>query len=67
MVVSRKRHIAVDIDGYLLTVDLTTAKIADSDRAQAVFEDVHTRRRWVKHLFAESTCDYRQLLNNRSR
>lgn len=32
-IVSRKRHIAVDTDGRLLMVDLTTADVSDSQRS----------------------------------
>lgn len=35
-IVGRKRHIAVDTDGRLLVVNLTTAHIADSTGAQAI-------------------------------
>ena len=35
-VVGRKRHIAVDTDGRLLMVNLTTADISDSAGAQAI-------------------------------
>ena len=62
-IVGRKRHIAVDTDGRLLMVNLTTAEIADSAGAQAVLDTVHTRWRWVRHLFADSAYDRRQLLD----
>ena len=62
-IVGRKRHIAVDTDGRLLMVNLTTAEIADSAGAQAVLDAVHSRWRWVKHLFADSAYDRRQLLD----
>lgn len=62
-IVGRKRHIAVGTDRRLLMVNLTTAEIADSAGAQAVLDAVHTRWRWVKHLFADSAYDRRQLLN----
>ena len=62
-IVGRKRHIAVDTDGRLLMVNLTTADISDSAGAQAVLEAVHTRWRGVKHLFADSAYDRRQLLD----
>src|SRR5687768_1263559 len=38
-IVGRKRHIAVDTDGRLLMVNLTTADISDSAGAQAILED----------------------------
>jgi hypothetical protein len=34
--IGRKRHIVVDTDGRLLTVDLTTADISDSAGAHAL-------------------------------
>lgn len=43
-VVGRKRHIAVDTDGRLLMVNLTTADISDSAGAQAMVAAV--RKRW---------------------
>ena len=42
--VGRKRHIAVDTDGRLLMVNLTTADISDSAGAQAILDAV--RKRW---------------------
>jgi putative transposase len=39
-VVGRKRHIAVDADGRLLMVNLTTADISDSAGAQAILQMV---------------------------
>ena len=60
--VGRKRHIAVDTEGRLLMVNLTTADISDSAGAQAVLEATHTRWRWIRHLFADSAYDKRQLL-----
>src|SRR3990170_1089607 len=61
-IVGRKRHIAVDADGRLLMVNLTTANISDSAGAQPVLDAI--RKRWpgVKHLFADSAYDRRQLL-----
>ena len=61
--VGRKRHIAVDTEGRLLMVNLTTADISDSAGAQAVLEAIHTRWRWIRHLFADSAYDKRQLLD----
>ncbi len=62
-IVGRKRHVAVDTDGRLLMVNITTANIADSAGAQAVLDAIHTRWRWVRHLFADSAYDRRQLLD----
>src|SRR5579875_298247 len=44
--VGRKRHIAVDADGRLLMVKITTAEIADSTGAQMVLNAIHTRWPW---------------------
>ena len=62
-IVGRKRHIAVDTEGRLLMVNLTTADISDSAGAQAVLEAIHTRWRWIRHVFADSAYDRRQLLD----
>jgi putative transposase len=62
-IVGRKRHIAVDTDGRLLMVSLTTANIADSTGAQAVLEATYKRWPKVKHLFADSAYDRRTLLD----
>jgi len=43
-IVGRKRHIAVDTDGRLLMVNLTTADISDSAGAQMILDNV--RKRW---------------------
>ena len=57
-VLGRKRHIAVDTDGRVLMVNLTTADIADSADAQAI----RKRWPWVKHLFADGAYDRGKLL-----
>ena len=62
-IVGRKRHIAVDTNGRLLMVNLTTADIADSAGAQAVLDALQIRWRWVKHLFADSAYDRRKLMD----
>jgi Transposase DDE domain len=46
----RKRHIAVDKDGRLLMVNLTTADISDSAGAQAILDNSANGWPWV------STC-----------
>ena len=58
-IVGRKRHIAVDTDGRLLTVNLTTADISDSAGAQAVLDAIHKRWPWIKHLRASRLCGAR--------
>jgi transposase len=62
-IVGRKRHIAVDTDGRLLMVNLTTADIADSTGAQAMLDALVKRWPRIKHLFADSAYDRRQLLD----
>ena len=52
-IVGRKRHIAVDTDGRLLMVNLTTADISDSAGAQTILDGIRRRWPWVKHLFAD--------------
>src|SRR5271166_6126433 len=63
-IVGRKRHIAVDTDGRLLMVNLTTADISDSAGAQMILDSV--RKRWpcLKHLFADSAYDRTKLMDN---
>ncbi len=63
-IVGRKRHIAVDTDGRLLMVNVTTADIADSTGAQLVIAAVRKRWPWIKHLFADGAYDRRQLLES---
>lgn len=62
-IVGRKRHIAVDTDGRLLMVNLTTADIADSTGAQAILDAIRKRWPWVKHLFADGAYDRTKLLD----
>lgn len=66
-VVGRKRHIAVDTDGRLLMVNLTTADISDSAGAQPILDAIRKRWPWVKHLFADGAYDRRQLQGGLSR
>jgi len=61
--VGRKRHIAVDTDGRLLMVNLTTAGISDSAGAQKILQAIRKRWPWVKHLFADGAYDRRKLLD----
>lgn len=62
-IVGRKRHIAVDTDGRLLMVNLTTADISDSAGAQMILGAVRKRWPWLKHLFADGAYDRRQLMD----
>jgi putative transposase len=49
----RKRHIAVDTDGRLLMVNLSTADIQDAQGAEQIIKAVRQRWPWLKHLFAD--------------
>ena len=62
-VTGRKRHIAVDTDGRLLMVNMTTADIADSTGAMKVLEAVQQRWPWMKHLFADNAYDRTMLMD----
>lgn len=62
-IVGRKRHIAVDTDGRLLMVNLTTADISDSAGAQTILDDIRRRWPWVKHLFADGAYDRLKLMD----
>lgn len=59
----RKRHIAVDTDGWLLMVNLTSADISDSAGAQMILDAVCKRWPWLKHLFADGAYDRTQLMD----
>lgn len=65
-IVGRKRHIAVDTDGRLLMVNLTTADISDSAGAQAILGGIRKRWPWVKHLFADGAYDRLKLMDKAS-
>jgi transposase len=62
-ITGRKRHIAVDTDGRLLMVNLTTADISDSAGAQMILDAIRKRWPWLKHLFADSAYDRRKLMD----
>ncbi len=62
-IVGRKRHIAVDTDGRLLMVNLTTADISDSAGAQAILDAVRRRWPWLKTLFADGAYDRGKLMD----
>ena len=62
-IVGRKRHVAVDTDGRLLMVNLTTADISDSAGAQAILDAIRKRWPWVKHLFADAAYDRLTLMD----
>jgi putative transposase len=48
---------AVETDGRLLIVNLTTADIADCTGARAIPDVIRKRWPWIKHLFADSAYD----------
>jgi putative transposase len=62
-IVGRKRHIAVDTDGRLLMVNLTTADISDSAGARMILHAIRTRWPWIKHFFADGAYDRRKLMD----
>lgn len=62
-VVGRKRHIAVDTDGRLLMINLTSADISDSAGAQIILDAIRKRWPWVKHLFADGAYDRLRLMD----
>ena len=62
-IVGRKRHIAVDTDGRLLMVNLTSADISDSAGAQTILDAIRKRWPWVKHLFADAAYDRLKLMD----
>ncbi|WP_255679544.1 transposase [Methylocystis sp. WRRC1] len=58
------RHIAVNADGRLLMVNLTTADISDSAGAQAILDAIRKRWPWVvKHLVADAAYDRLKLMD----
>jgi transposase len=61
--VGRKRHIAVDTDGRLLMVNLTTADLSDSAGAQHILDAIRKRWPWLKHLFADGAYDRGTLMD----
>jgi transposase len=62
-IVGRKRHVAVDTDGRLLMVNLTTADISDSAGAQLILSAIRKRWPWLKHLFADGAYDRGKLMD----
>ncbi len=62
-ITGRKRHIAVDTDGRLLMVNLTTADISDSAGAQMILDTIRKRWPWLKHLFADGAYDRTALMD----
>jgi transposase len=62
-IVGRKRHIAVDTDGRLLMVHLTTADISDSAGGQMILDALRKRWPFLKHLFADGAYDRTKLMD----
>lgn len=62
-ILGRKRHVAVDSDGRLLMVNLTTADISDSAGAQMILDAIRRRWPWLKHFFADGAYDRGQLMD----
>ncbi len=54
---------AVDTDGRLPMVNLTTADISDSAGAQMILDAIRKRWPWLKHLFADGAYDRGKLLD----
>jgi Transposase DDE domain len=65
-IVGRKRHIAVDTDGRLLMVNLTSADTSDSAGAQAILEGIRKRWPFVKHFFSDRAYDRLKLMDKAS-
>ena len=59
----RKRHIAVDTDGRLLMVNVTTVNISDSAGAQEIVLAVRRRWPWLKHLLGHAAYDRTKLID----
>jgi transposase len=59
----RKRHIAVDINGRLLSANLTPADVPNSTGACIVLEALKERWPWVKHLFGDAAYDRRKRMD----
>ena len=59
----RKRHVAVDTDGRLLMVNLTTADVQDAAGAERIIAAVRKRWPWLKHLFTDGAYDRGKLMS----
>ncbi len=59
----RKRHVAVDTDGRLLMVNLTTADVQDAAGAERIITAIRKRWPWLKHLFADGAYDRGRLMS----
>ena len=61
--IGRKQHIAVDTDGRLLLVNLTSADISDSAGAQVILAAIRKRWPWLKHPVADGVHDRGKLMS----
>jgi putative transposase len=59
----RKRHVAVDTDGRLLMVNLTTAEVQDAAGAEQIVAAIRQRWPWLRHLFADGAYDRGRLMS----
>ena len=62
-IVGRTRHVAVDTDGRLLMINLTTADVSDSAGAHLILDSIRKRWPWLKHLFADGAYDRTRLMD----
>jgi transposase len=62
-VAGRKRHVAVDTDGRLLMMNLTSADLSDSAGAQLILDALRQRWPWLKHLFGDGAYDHTRLMD----
>lgn len=64
--VRRKRHTAAKTNGRLLMINLATADISDSARAQTILGGIRRRWSWRKHLFPDGPHDRLELMDKSS-
>ena len=57
----RKRHIVTDTGGLLVGAEVHPADIQDRDGAVLVIEAIHQLFPWLRHLFADSVYNGRNL------
>ena len=66
-ITGRKRHVAVDTDGRLLMINLTTADISDSGAgaggARIILDAIRKHWPWLKILFVDGAHDRGQLMD----
>ena len=59
----RKRHIAVDTEGHLLMLNLTSADVQDAAGAELIVKAIRKRWPWLKHFFADGAYDRGKLVS----